>query len=161
MRFIVGRNKCSLFRVLPRHLFPMHPSGALVKTQIKWLARSRILKLCGDLIHSDRFQDLTVTSFYRGSGTTDLTEGSGFGLRVSRPALFRRTTISESWSGIKLRNALEPRVVTVPAYNEPISFLAEGSSGRPAHRFKSEYFDDFPELLQRIPRSQQAFSAPL
>jgi hypothetical protein len=48
MRFIVGRNKCSLFRVLPRHLFPMHPSGALVKTQIKWLARSRILKRCGD-----------------------------------------------------------------------------------------------------------------
>ena len=93
---LVGRNKCSLFRVLPRHLFPMHPSGALVKTQIKWLARSRILKRCGDLIHSDRFQDLTVTSFYRGSGTTDLTEGSGFGLRVSRPALFRRTTISES-----------------------------------------------------------------
>ena len=29
-------------------------------------------------------------------------------------------------------------MVTVPAYNEPISFLAEGSSGRPAHRFKSD-----------------------
>jgi hypothetical protein len=37
--------------------------------------------------------------------------------------------------------------------------LKDRAAGRPAHWLKSKYFDDFPELLQRIPRSQQTLSA--
>jgi len=57
--------------------------------------------------------------------------------------------------------AIQPRQNPYQPFSQNFSFLAEGTSCWPAHRFKSKYFDDFPEFLQRIPSPQETLSAPL
>jgi hypothetical protein len=75
-----------------------------------------------------KFHGLWVAPKSRDSEEVDkLNSGVWVLPRMTSPACLRRTTISESWSGMKLRKMLEPKVVIVPAYNGPISLSRNGT----------------------------------